>query len=75
MSKQLVVAAGDEDVTIALERMRAHGVRRLPVVGDGECLLGIVTLDDALHWLAQQVDALCEIVDKGRTREQRSKRG
>ena len=38
-------------------------------------LTGIVTLDDALHWLAQQVEALCEIVDKGRTREQRSKRG
>jgi CBS domain-containing protein len=75
MSKRLVVACGDEDVATALERMRTHGVRRLPVVGDGERLLGIVTLDDALHWVAQQVNSLCEIVDKGRNREQRSKRG
>jgi CBS domain-containing protein len=75
MSKQLVVAAGHEDVATALERMRTHGVRRLPIVGDRECMLGIVTLDDVLHWVAQQVNALCEIVDKGRTREQRSKRG
>ena len=74
MSTKLVVAAGHEDVGVALDRMQAHGVRRLPIVGERERLLGIVTLDDLLQWTAQQADALAAIVSKGQTCERRSKR-
>jgi CBS domain-containing protein len=74
MATRLIVASGEEDVATAIERMRAHGVRRLPIVDAREYLLGIITLDDLLHWLAQQTNALSGIVQKGQTREQRSKR-
>lgn len=75
MSTRLVIAGAEEDVTTALERMRAHGVRRIPVVDARECMLGIITLDDLLQWLARQAGALSEIVTKGQSHEHRSKRG
>ncbi len=46
-----VIASGSADASQALQRMVAHGVRRIPVVDDEQCVLGIVTLtgvrDDA----------------------------
>ena len=40
MSARLVIAGADEDISVAIERMRLHGVRRLPVVDDAGCLIG-----------------------------------
>src|SRR5581483_7751299 len=51
----VVVAEGTEDSTQVLERMRSHGVRRIPVVGAGGKLIGIVTVDDMLKRLAADV--------------------
>lgn len=74
MSTQLVVADSCEDVSDAVERMRAHGVRRIPVTGDGGTLLGIFTLDDLLKLNAAQLDAPVAIVTKEQTRENRARR-
>ena len=56
----LVIAADYEDVHTALERMRVHGVRRMPVVDDRGTLVGIVTLDDLLGALLSDMHALLE---------------
>ncbi len=70
----IVMAHEDEDVSEALERMRTHGVRRLPIVdGEGK-LTGVVTLDDLLKQLAADVTALVDIVGRERDREQRGRR-
>ena len=74
MSKQLVIASASEDVSQALQRMVTHGVRRIPVVDDEECVLGIVTLDDMLRVHAEQATSLAHIVSKEQTREQRARR-
>jgi CBS domain-containing protein len=74
MSARLVIASGDEDVAVAIERMRAHGVRRLPVVGAKGSLIGIVTLDDALKLHAAQAAALADIVTREQGREYRARR-
>ena len=70
----LVVAREDEDMTVAVERMRAHGVRRLPVVNHADELVGVVTLDDLLRMHALQAQALADIVAKEQTQEQRQRR-
>jgi CBS domain-containing protein len=44
-SSDLVTVAPDDDVSIAVDRMREHAVRRLPVV-DGGRAVGIVSLGD-----------------------------
>lgn len=74
MSTRLVVADSCEDVSEAVERMRAHGVRRIPVTGDGGSLMGIFTLDDLLKLNADQLDASVAIVSKEQTRENRVRR-
>ena len=74
MSKQLVIASESEDVSQALQRMVTHGVRRIPVVDDEQCVLGIVTLDDMLRVHAEQATSLAHIVSKEQMREQRARR-
>jgi CBS domain-containing protein len=70
----VVVAQADEDSSAVLERMRDQGIRRIPVVGAHERLIGIVTVDDLLARLAADAGLLMEIVAKERTREQRTRR-
>lgn len=74
MSTKLVIAGASERVADAVERMRQHGVRRLPVVDAGGSLQGIVTLDDLLELLARQAGALAAIVSKEQVHERRARR-
>ena len=65
----VVIAADYEDVHAALERMRAHGVRRMPVVDDRGTLVGLVTLDDLLGALLADMRALLETTGRAQRRE------
>jgi CBS domain-containing protein len=70
----VVVAEGTEDSTQVLERMRSHGVRRIPVVGAGGKLIGIVTVDDMLKRLAADVTLLTEVISQEQNHETRTRR-
>jgi CBS domain-containing protein len=74
MSKPIVIASESEDSAQALQRMAAHGVRRVPVVNDQRRVVGIVTLDDLLREHAEQASRLLEVVTKQQTREKRTRR-
>jgi CBS domain-containing protein len=74
MSKQIVIASESEDSAQALQRMAAHGVRRIPVVDDQQRVIGIVTLDDLLREHTEQASRLLEVVTKQQTREKRTRR-
>lgn len=69
-SNRLITARADEDLEAALERMRNHGVRRLPVVDAGGTLIGILSTDDALEFLAEELDDVVELVGRQRRREE-----
>jgi len=58
MRSPVVVATDSEDARMILERMRFHGVRRVPVVDERGALVGIVTLDDLLRVLLSDMQAL-----------------
>ncbi len=49
-----------DGVETAAERMRAHGIRRLPIVNDAGEAIGIVTADDLLALLGSEIGAVCE---------------
>jgi CBS domain-containing protein len=74
MSNHVVLAAESESVDEGIERMRVHGVRRLPIVDHNGRLVGIVALDDLLSLHAKQAGALAEIVSKEQVKEQRGRR-
>jgi len=74
MGNRLVIGNAAETLPEAIERMRLHSVRRLPVVDRAGRLVGIVTLDDLLTLHARQAAALAEIVSKEQAHEQRARR-
>ena len=74
MSHALVIAQESEDTAVAVERMHAHGVRRLPVVNRVGSLIGVFTLDDAMRLHAGRAAELVEIAAKGQTHERRTRR-
>lgn len=69
-SSRLITARIDEDLDAALQRMRDHGVRRLPVVDAEGALIGILSTDDALEFLAEELDDVVELVSRQRHREE-----
>jgi CBS domain-containing protein len=70
----VVIADETEDVGPVIERMRTHGVRRIPIVDRRGAVAGIVTLDDLLKCVVDEAAKLVGIVAKGRDREQRVRR-
>jgi len=74
MHKPVVVANESEDRTQVLERMRAHGVRRVPIVDKHGAVVGIITLDDLLRLVIADASSLLQVMDRGQSRERHSRR-
>jgi len=58
--KPVVMAHETEETGAVIERMRSHGVRRVPVVDHKGVLVGIVTLDDLLAQFVEEAAALVQ---------------
>lgn len=74
MRTPVVIASSAEDVTQVLERMKTHGVRRIPVVDETSRLIGVLSLDDLLQRLAADAASLAEVVTREQDREHRMRR-
>ena len=74
MSKRVVVASASEDLSAAIDRMRAHGVRRIPVLDDQQRVIGVVALDDVIRVHSEQAAAILDVVAKQQQREKRTRR-
>jgi len=67
MVSEPAVVRERDGVAETIELMRAKAVRRLPVVDDGGSLVGIITADDFIDLLAEEMMGLARML----TREQR----
>jgi CBS domain-containing protein len=56
-------------VSETIELMRSRGVRRLPVVDASGALIGIVTADDFIDLLAEELNALARMISREQRRE------
>ena len=63
MTDTLVTVDPDRGVLDAIELMHEHSVRRLPIVDSAGAMAGIVTLDDLVLLLAQELETLTGIVE------------
>lgn len=61
--------AYDDPVEDALELMRTNHVRRLPVVREDGCLVGILSVDDALAALVGQLGAIEDVMEAATPRD------
>lgn len=55
MTRQPIVCSEDTSVDAALQEMRRVGVRRLPVIGRLGNLVGVVSIDDLLATIADEL--------------------
>ena len=69
MGPELVIVRESDGVAETIELMRTKGVRRIPVVDAGGALVGIVTADDMLDLLAEELSAIVRIVSREQRRE------
>lgn len=69
MTAPLATVRDDDDILDALAKMREHGVRRLPVLDVAGNLSGIITVDNLLEALAEQLDSLVRVIKAEQTRE------
>ena len=73
MTSGLISVPEDVGVFEAIEYMRAKGVRRLPVVDGKGGLIGILTLDDLLGLLAEELSDLAKTVKHEQSKERVSR--
>jgi CBS domain-containing protein len=73
MSDDLLTTAEDDDVYETIERMRFRGIRRVPVVSSGGSLTGIVSVDDLLEFLAEEMSELSRISTHQQAHEKRAR--
>lgn len=74
MITDLVTAREDDSLIDLMRTMRRKGVRRVPVVaGQGE-LIGLVTLDDVLNILAEELGLLVAAINTEGQRERQMRK-
>jgi CBS domain-containing protein len=69
MGPEVATVRESEGLFEALRHMRDKGVRRMPVVDRDGGLVGILTLDDLLSLLAEEMTELAKLVSHERQRE------
>jgi CBS domain-containing protein len=74
MEQELVTARESEGVLETMQIMRYKGVRRLPIVGKSGELIGIVSIDDLLEVLAEEISELAKVVAREQARETTTRR-
>lgn len=74
MSGELVTANEQDDMLDTLQRMRRRGIRRVPVLTATGTLAGIVTLDDLLELVAEQLGDVVKAIATEQSREARARK-
>lgn len=74
MGQELATVGEHEGVFESMRYMRTKGVRRMPVLDREGWLVGIVTLDDLLALLAEEMNEMARLIGRERNREQQSRR-
>ena len=73
MSEDLLTARDNDDVYETIEKMRLRGIRRVPVVDGNGSLSGIVSADDLLEFLAEEMGDLSRISGSQQAHEKRAR--
>lgn len=74
MSRDLITVRTTESVDDALDKMRSHGIRRLPVVKSDGQLEGLVAFDDIVERLSEDLTALAGLVSRQQKHEREVRR-
>ena len=73
MSDDLLTCSEDDDVYATIEHMRLRGIRRVPVLNRAGGLTGVVSADDLLEFLAEEMGDLSRISSNQQAQERRAR--
>ena len=71
MTAEVVMALEQDSLADLLAMMRRKGIRRIPVATPEGVLLGLVTMDDVLEILAEQLRSVVLAIESEQVRERR----
>jgi CBS domain-containing protein len=74
IAKELVTVKESTGIFEAIQYMRQKAVRRLPIVNESGGLIGILTLDDLLELLSEELLEIAKLVKYEQQTETRSRR-
>lgn len=74
MSFNLVTARETDGIYETIQFMRTKGVRRLPVVNSKGGLVGILTVDDIIGLLSEEMTELAKLISREQALEKKKKR-
>ena len=69
MTADLITVREEEGVFQTIQLMRAKGTRRAPVVDRDGALIGIVSVDDMLDLLAEELSELAKLISREQKHE------
>jgi len=73
VARDLVTVSEDQGVFESIQHMRANGVRRMPVVDRQGGLVGIISVDDVVQLLSEEMSLLAKLISREPLIEARSK--
>jgi CBS domain-containing protein len=71
--RKIVTVQEDLGVFEAIQAMRRHGVRRMPVLNQEGTLAGIISIDDLIELLAAEMSELAKLISKEQAEESQRK--
>jgi CBS domain-containing protein len=73
MTSDPVVAQEGDSLSGTLKRMRARGVRRVPVVDGEEKIVGVLSVDDVISLLASELEDIDSLILREQKHERESR--
>lgn len=64
MQRELVTATEDDDIEAIVDKMRVHAIRRVPIVDRLGGLQGVISLDDVIGWMRDQMLTAAKLLDR-----------
>lgn len=68
-ARDLVTVREDQGIFECMQQMRINGIRRMPVVELDGGLVGIISLDDLIQLLAEEMSELAKVIVREQARE------
>lgn len=73
VTRDLVSVSEDQGVFESIQHMRRNGVRRMPVVDRGGGLVGIISVDDVVQLLSEEMSEVAKLFSREQVLETESK--
>jgi CBS domain-containing protein len=74
INRDLVTVQSDQGVFECIQLMRVHGVRRMPVIDHDGALVGIVSVDDLVGLLAEEMGEVGKLIVREQAHEMQVRR-